>query len=764
MALKPDTRLGRYAIGEQIGAGGMGEVYRARDLRLQREVALKLLAPGLATDPASIRRFEQEAIAASALNHPHILQIYDIGDDLLDGTPVHFMAMELIQGCTLRRRLNDRAPMRDMLRVMVQVGSALARTHAVGIIHRDLKPENIMVTLDGYAKVLDFGLAKLTEPLVPSEQIRPDVTAVRTSAGTVMGTPAYMSPEQAAARPCDARSDIFSFGAILYEVVSGTAAFSGSSFMDILHSVLHDTPSPAPLGSFVGVIERCMAKDPDCRYPSIAEAVTDLEAALGGASSESPRRSPREKRPGRSRSIDSIVVLPFSAEASDADVEYLGDGIAETLMGGLAQLPNLRVVPRSTAFRYRGRDDFAAIARELQVGAILSGRVSRRGNSIVVGAELIDTAKDAQLWGDQYSRQLADLLDVQKSIAAEITAQLRPALSGSRKRLVTRVHTEDPEAYQSFLKGRFHLYRRSEESLRKAIHHFEEAIEHDPAYARGYAGIADAWLMLGWYAVIRPREAFPKALAAARRAMELDGGFAEARTAFAYALFLTEWQFPEAEREFLKAIEINPSEALAHHWYADLLQSSGRMEEAIAHARQACALDPLALILNAELGRAFYYARQYDRAIDQQQRTLELQPEFAPSLLFLGQALERTGRLDEAVAVLRRGVEVSQSNPAFIGFLGHALARSGNQSAAREQLDLLVKRSAQRWVPSFAKGFIQLGLGEMGAAAESLNGALEERSHWLLYAAVDPAFDDSWGDERLRPLREQIDRIVFRRA
>ena len=757
MALSPGTQLGRYIIAESIGQGGMGEVYRAHDPRLDRDIAVKILAPDLANDDASIARFEREAVAASSLNHPHILHIYDFGQEVVSGQRLRFIAMELIEGSTLRTRIGGSSEVNSLLRQLVQVAEALSKAHAIGVVHRDLKPENIMITADGYAKVLDFGLAKLTGTSTPPPgNSGADPTAImpaRTAAGMVVGTAAYMSPEQARGDPADARSDIFSFGAVLFEVLTGRRAFDGQSFVETLHSVLHAQPAFGEIRTpLQRIVRRCLTKDPAMRYESMEGLLADLRPLVDDESGR--RRRPAAR--GRSKQIESIAVLPFVNSSGDADSEYLSDGIAETLINSLSHIPKLRVVPRTTAFRYKGRQDVADVARELNVRAVLTGHVSHRADRIIVGAELIDVAHDAQLWGDQYSRSLADLLDVQQSIAADISDQLRPKLSGAAKRRVMKIHTESPEAYQLYLKGRFHLNKRSDEGLRKAIDFFHQAIEHDPAYARGYAGVADGWVLLGWYSLIGPRDAFPKALAAASRAVELDPTFAEAHTSCAYARLLAEWDFTGAEQEFKHAISLNPSYAIAHHWYADLLQSSGRPLEALEEAKKACELDPLALILNAEVGRALYYARDFEHSIEAQRRTLDLEPNFPPSHLFLGEAYDQSGRLDDAAAAFARGAELSHDNPMFAGFLGYSLARSGRTEEARARLDALLERSKSQWVPAFAVALIHFGLGEIDEMARWMEAALAERSHWLLYAAVDPAFEKIWNDQRLAPLLAQM--------
>jgi serine/threonine-protein kinase len=458
----------------------------------------------------------------------------------------------------------------------------------------------------------------------------------------------------------------------------------------------------------------------------------------------------------RSKQIGSIAVLPFADESHEADSEYLSEGITETLINSLSQIPKLRVVPRSTVFRYRGRDDIGTIAQELDVRAVLTGRVAHRGDRIVVAAELIDPANDAQLWGEQYSRPVSDLLDVQKTIAEDIARHLRPRLSGQTRRRVVKIHTEDPEAYQLYLKGLYHMNKRLADSLRKAVEFFQQAIDRDPAFARGYAGLADAFVLLGWYAIERPRVAFPRALAAARQALAIDATYAEAQTSAAYATLLAEWDRESAEAQFQKALLLNPNYPYAHHWYADLLQGAGRAAEAIEHAKRACALDPLALILNAELGRALYYHRSFDRSIEQQQKMLDLEPNFTPSLLFVGQAYDQSGRPREAVEAFRRAVELTHENPIFLGFLAYGLARDHHLAEAKEIFDRLRTQSESHWTPAYSLAMAAFGLQDLEETHRWLGAAIEERSHWLLYANADPAFAALWEDPRFADLRQRL--------
>ncbi|GAC1435710.1 MAG: hypothetical protein NVSMB68_07860 [Thermoanaerobaculia bacterium] len=759
MPLLAGTVVGRYVIAEHIGSGGMGEVYRARDPRLERDVALKVLAASLSSDTQAVMRFEREARAVSALHHPGIVHVYDVGSERIGSSDVMFIAVELVDGVTLRAQITQRTPVERLLKPLIDVAAAIAKAHSAGIVHRDLKPENIMITVDGFGTVLDFGLAKLVA------QKGEDVTLVRSahsSAGLILGTAGYMAPEQTQGLEVDERADIFAFGCVLFEAATGTPAFRGNSTIDTMHQVLHARPSMDQVPRRLhAVIQRCLAKSAADRFQQMEEVAEELRgvAPTIGSSSGAKRGGAVSKRSGKQ--IASIAVLPFANESGDPDAEYLSDGITETLINSLLQIPKLRVASRNSVFRYKGRADVSAVAADLDVDATLTGRVSHRGQRMVVAAELTDTRNDAQLWGDHYSRPLADLLEVQKTIAGDIAAQLRPRLSGQTRKRVVRVHTEDPEAYQMYLKGRYYLNKRSADALRRAITFFQDAIDRDPAYARGYAGLADAWTLLGWYALERPQVAFPRALAAARQAVVIDSSFSEAHTSAAYATFLAEWNVAAAEKEFQSAIAINPSYAFAHHWYADLLQATGRAEQAIAEAGRACAIDPLALILNAELGRALYYHGEFDRAIAQQRKTLELEPDFVPSLLFMGQALDQRGHLDEAVAAFEACVAQSAGNAIYRGYLGYAQARRGDVTAARRIEAELNEEAKGKWIAAFAFTLIAIGAGDHAAARQHLGAALEERSHWILYATADPAFQGLWRMDDFREIKRRIDEQIY---
>jgi eukaryotic-like serine/threonine-protein kinase len=699
------TTVSHYSILKKLGAGGMGEVYLAQDNTLDRKVALKLLVTEFVSNEDRLRRFVQEAKAAAALSHPNIAHIYEVGE----AGGVHFIAMEFVDGDTLSvKMLRDDCPIETLLKYLSQVAEGLGKAHAAGIVHRDLKPDNIMITRDGYAKILDFGIAKLVGTSVAPGASGEDLTEAETAlipsqplstAGTVLGTVGYMSPEQAQAKPVDQRSDIFSFGCILYETATKRRPFEGDSTIDTLHKIIY-APAP-PITDFnptaspdlQRIVSRCLAKDPEKRYQTIRDVANDLEGLqrqmqrnMGGdglvvpqgistaarASQTTVRQAEAKNRGIQSHStssaeylfteikrhkgaallvlliltiaavmvssylharntevaIESIAVLPFVNQNNDPDTDYRSDGLTEGIINSLTQLPKLKVIARSSVFRYKGKetDPFTA-GKELGVRAVLAGRLAQRGDTLLISTELMDVRDNKQLWGEQYSRKVSDLLAVQREIAGEITNGLRLKLSGEQQTRLSKHYTDNSEAYQLYLRGRFYWNKRTGEALKKSIEYFNQAVENDPTYALAYAGLADAYGLLPSYSAASPHEAFPKAKAAATKAIELDDSLAEAHTSLANALFNYDWNLSEATREFLRAIELNPNYATAHHWYSDgPLLVMGRFDDAVAGMKRAQELDPLSLIINAEIGVSYTFAGQYDRAIEQFHRTLDMDP------------------------------------------------------------------------------------------------------------------------------------------
>ncbi len=812
-------RIGRYQIIRSLGAGGMGRVYLGLDEQLNREVAVKLLSNYNASDAERMRRFRQEAQAAAALNHPNIAHIYEISED--KGT--NFIAMEFVDGETLREKLRGKGDLRILLKHLLQVAEGLAKAHAGGIVHRDLKPENIMITRDGHAKILDFGLAKLLETprQKPGREGGPGASEIATAMmpvqhstpGVVMGTVGYMSPEQAQAKPVDQRSDIFSFGCILYEVATGRKPFAGDSIIDTLHKIIYE-PAPAitdfnPSASpeLQRVIRKCLAKEPEKRYQTIRDTANDLEelieemkgmsdiqrsvapstsattsgaTASGSASSAEYIVSSVKQHKlaaviallvlvggaiglglylyarNTGVAIDSIAVLPFQNKSTETDADYLSDGLAESLVYRLSQLPNLKVSPTSSVFRYKGKEiDPVKVGQELGVNAVLSGRIVQRGDQLTISVELVDVRKNKLLWGEQYDRKMSDLLGTQREIAREIVEKLKLKVSGEEK-LLAKHYTESNEAYQLYMKGRFYWNKRTAEALRKAVGYFNQAIENDPSFALAYAGLADCYVVP--VNLLPPRDAMPKAKAAARRALELDETLAEAHTALGRALATYDWDWPGAEKEYKRAIELNPRYAIAHEWYGGYFEAMGHRNEAIAERKLSQELDPLSPIVNFELGLAFYYAREYDQAIAQFQRTLELDPNFPPASQNLPAAYEQKGMYSEAIAGFKRAIPLMGDHEWALtrGGLGHVYAVTGRKSEALAMVDELKQLSARGYVPATSVAVIYAGLGEKDQAFAWLEKAYEEHAFQLQWLRVEPRWDSLRSDPRFADLVRRI--------
>src|SRR3954454_2278259 len=596
MLLTPGLRLAQYEILGPLGSGGMGEVYRARDTRLDREVALKVMADHVAADPAMRHRFETEARSIASLSHPNILAIYEMA--FFDGFPV--AVMELLEGETLRSRLRKGAiGWREAVRIGSAIADGLAAAHGKGIVHRDLKPENIFLTSDEGVKILDFGLA--LQRLQLTEGATEAGTVARTALGVVLGTFGYMSPEQVLGERVDGRSDIFAVGCLIYEMLSGSRLFNGATPQEIVASLMHDarpmlSSSFDPLAppELRTVVSRCVERERERRFASGQDLALALRSLLSGSAAGTTTG-----RRGRARG-KSLGVLPFLNPSGDPQIEYIADGITESVINTLSQLSGVRVIPRSVAFRYKGlQADPATVGLALHTRTILTGRIVRHGDVLNIQAELVDTATESQLWGDQFRQKTADLIVVQEEIAWQISESLRLKLTGEQKKKMRRRATVNPDAYQEYLRGRYHWNNFSQDSLRRARDHFERAIEFDPSYALAYAGLGDAFGAMAYYGFVPPGEGFPRAGAAARRAVELDPDLADAHVTLGIERLFWAWDWPGAERELQKAIQLNPKLALAHSVYGLVLGTCGRHDEAkepVLHARD---LDPLSLFINA---------------------------------------------------------------------------------------------------------------------------------------------------------------------
>ena len=785
-------KFAHYKVQSAIGAGGMGEIYRARDTRLKRDVAIKILPENLTQDASAIERFMREAFAASALNHPNILTIFDIGEH----DNIHFIATEFVEGQTLRRKMESSSlNVAEALDIAVQIAGALIAAHDAGIVHRDIKPENIMLRNDGYVKVLDFGIAKLTER-EPLEFDAEAITLIQamTSPGMILGTAFYMSPEQARGLAVDARSDIFSLGVVIYEVITGQLPFSGATMSDVIASILKSEPKPFSeiVKNVPPELDRSIAaalnKNREERYQTMKGFLSDLKQirqrlefetelqrfngsnhtfAVGAeisfaeqATQILPKNLFLPTRKTRTRkAIDSLAVLPLVNASGDANTEYLSDGITECIINSLSKLPKLRVVPRSTVFRYKGREtDLQETGNELGVRAVFAGRIVQVGESLIVKAELVDIANEAQIWGEQYRREMTDIFTLLEDIAEDISEKLRLKLSGEEKKQLAKRYTENTEAYQFYLKGRYFVTtKRTEEWIKKGIEYFQKAIDLDPNYALAYSGISEAYAFLasstgGW----SPRKAYPKAKAAALKALELDDALGEAHCSLGFAYLLYDWNFAEAEREFKRAIELSPNYPNAHDGYGFYLKAVGRHTEAIEKCKQVQQLDPLSPFAHVSLGYAYYFARDYEKAIDECNKALEMDKNSTFAYRNLGLAYLQQGKYNDAIIALSDAVKYSCGGLAFESYLGFAYAVANKRAEALEVLASLEDIDKERYVPAYNFAMIYAGLGDFDKAFDLMEQACKEHSGFLPFLKVEPAVNCLRGDSRFQDLLKRI--------
>ncbi len=750
LLLAAGQRLGRYQILEKIGAGGAGVVYRATDERLMREVAIKVLNAKFATNPERLALFTQEAQLVAALSHPNILTLHDVGTEA-----GHWYAVtELLHGQTLRMRmLRGSLPADEAVEYAIEIAHGLAAAHAKDIVHMDLKPENLMVTHDGWLKILDFGIARVT---TRADVRRNDTTRPhRHDHG--WGTLAYMSPEQIGGDQVDHRSDLFSLGTILYEMLAGRHPFQRESSAETMGAILTEDPAPiaainpAVPSSLDRIVRRCLRKVPSERFQSAREIRFALEAVRGVDQRTDATRSVTTQRDHRS-----IAVLPFSDMSPGKDQECLCDGIAEELINALTQAPGLRVAARTSAFQFKGQArDARQIGSLLNVAHVLDGSVRKQDSQLRITVELIDTQDGYQIWSERFDREITDLFAVQDEIAASVVRTLHLQLT--TKVPIVAPHTRDLDAYTSYLEGRYHWNKRTEDEITRSVDCFKQAVERDPRYGVAYAGLADAYVTLGTYGAIPPAYAIPQAKDAVRKALDVDDRLSEAYGCRGCLRSVFEWSWTDAERDFLRAIELNPSYPTAHHWYAiNHLVPRGRFKQAGEELRRAIDLDPLSLAIRMSLGLTSYFAGDSAAAVDALLRTIQLDNGFGMAHAFLGAAYLEQGRYHEAHDQIDAALRLCGRIPEVIATLGDLQARSGDLAGARESLDELRRLSASRYVSPGRLAQVHVALGERTEALDYLEEAVRERAADVAWLAVRPVFSSLRGEPRFAALVKQL--------
>ena len=793
--------ISHYRVEEQLGGGGMGVVYRAQDLRLGRNVALKFLPAELVRDQQALERFQREAHAASALNHPNICTIHEI--DECDGHP--FIVMELLEGQTLKHLITGKPlPSGQILEVTLQIADALDVAHESGIIHRDLKPANIFLTRRGQSKVLDFGLAKLVQNPRMVERVGTaplptmGTTAHLTSTGVALGTVAYMSPEQARGEELDQRSDLFSLGTVMYEMATGRLAFGGGTTAVVFEAILNRSPTPVlrinpDLVPDCGwIISKLLEKDRGLRYQSAAELQADLKrvkrdsesvGVLASISAIRPRPqwrhpaamaaaaalvlvatffafSPRSWRQRvwsglGSNQIQSIAVLPFANTSGDPNLEYLADGVTDGVISSLSRMRELRVMARSTVFSYKGHQlNAQKVGKELNVDAVLMGKIAQRGDSLTIQTDLVNVDDGSELWGNQFSRQASDLVSVQGDIAREIYENLS-RLTGQQRSQLAKHDTDNPEAYRSYLQGLFYWNKWTEDGFRKATDFFNRAVENDPNYAQAYAGLADTYNFMGDSGYVAPHNVWQNAKSAALRAVKLDDTLPEAHVSLALVRENYDWDWAGAESEFKRAIELNANAATSHLWYGDLLTKLGRFDEAKLELKKAQDLDPLSLLINTSVGQQLYFSRQYEAAIQQLRKALDMDPKFVPAQHAIEAAYAQNGMYKEAVGE-RQNVLTVSGNPDLAAAIGEDFGKSGYPGVMQSWLEGLKEVSKRSYVSPYNIAQIYARLGDKEQALSWLEQAYNDRDSKLTYAKVEPAFDPLRSDPRFQKLLQRL--------
>jgi eukaryotic-like serine/threonine-protein kinase len=784
-------KFGHYRILERIGSGGMGVVYRAHDDHLDREVAIKVLPLGTLADDASRRRFRNEALTLSKLNHPNIATIFDF--DTQQG--LDFLVMECIPGVTLSEKLKESSlPEKEVLALGAQFAEGLSAAHEHAVVHRDLKPGNLRLSLDGRLKILDFGLAKLRASATTSVAME---TVSET--GALAGTLPYMAPEQVLGGEIDTRTDIHAAGAVLYEMATGQGPFATVERSQLISAILHSSPRSASSinlklsPELARIIAKCLEKEPENRYQSAKELAIDLRrlqspATAGGLASDVGSKQWNwwklgvaamvavalvamaigfvagrigERFGGAQREpIQSIAVLPLANLSHDPEQEYFADGMTEELITELSQIGSLKVISRTSVMRFKGSGKaLPQIARELNVDGIVEGSVLRSGDQVRITAQLIHAPSDTHIWAKSYERDLHEVLTLQSEVAQAIAKEIKAKVTPEERTRLTRAHQVDPQSYELYLKGRYFWNKRTPEALKKGLEYFQSAADKDPTNGLAFAGLADTYAILGSageYGVMSPKEAMPKAEAAAKEALQLDSTLAEAHVTLGYLGFIFDWDWQDAEREFQQAIKLNPSYAHAHHWYAYFLAYTGRPTDAISEIRKAETLDPLSLIISTDVGEILDFLRQYDHAIEQLKKAIEMDPNFAAAHFTLAHSYTHEKRYPEAISEMKRAIELAGDDPTWNEYLAYVYALADHRKEAIEILNVLNEQSKHRFIPASNMVYAYMALGDTNRAFYFLEKAYAERETIVSSLGRDPDLDPLRSDPRFQELLRRM--------
>ena len=742
------TFAGRYQIIEELGKGGMGKVYKVHDTKIKEKIAMKLVKPEIAKDKKTIERFSNELRLTRKIRHKNICQMFDLGEER--GT--HFITMEFVPGQDLKGliRQTGQLAVGTTISIAKQICDGLTEAHKLGVIHRDLKPSNIMIDKEGNVRIMDFGIARSLE----AKGI--------TGAGVMIGTPEYMSPEQVEGKEVDQRSDIYSLGVILYEMATGQTPFKGDTPFTIGVKHKSEMPKdPKELNAqipedFSRVILRCMEKDKEGRYQSAGE----LLAELGKIEKETSKRILTERKPETEelKWQNSIAVLPFVDLSPERDQEYFCDGMAEELINVLSKIEKLQVASRTSSFQFKEKGyDIHDVGKKLKVKTVLEGSIRKAGNHLRVTAQLVNVDDGYHLWSEKYDRKMEDIFAIQDDISVAIVDKLRIKLLKEEEVKLIKRYTDDLEAYDLYLKGRYFWNRRYEGGLQRGLEYFNQTIKKAPSYAPAYAGIADSLSILGLFGWLPPKEAFPKAKATALKAIEIDDMLAEAYTSLGWINMLYDWDWTAAEKAFKRALEIDPNYAIGQLWYALYLCYLGRLEEATEEIIKALRLEPLSLLINVNLGCILYFKRQYDEAIEQCLKTIEMDPNYLLSYWFLGAGYAGKGMWKEAISAEEKAVALSEESPIFLGSFGWAYAISGQKDKARRTLNRLEKLSKEKYVSPYYRAMTYLGLGEKDRLFEYLEKAYEAREPMLVTTIkATPYFDSVRSDPKFKALLKKM--------